>query len=47
MLTIYLKIGPETDYSLIFQILGHMPYELFSASEAIVFTDREGLETAS
>jgi len=29
------------------KILGEMPFELFSASEAIIFTDREGLEAAS
>jgi len=50
MVAIYLDEGlfRSTEmHSWLLVILGRMPFELFSASEAIVFTDREGLEYAA
>ena len=32
---------------MLLKIVGHMPFELFSASESIIYTDREGLECAA
>jgi len=50
MLTNYLSLEIMQDVEAqgtLIKILGEMPFELFSASEAIIFTDREGLEAAS
>ena len=50
MIAQYLDLSDITNVqtqTLLFKVLGQMPFELFSASEAIIFTDREGLESAS
>lgn len=33
--------------STLMRIISHVPFELFSASDSIIFTDREGLESAA
>ena len=32
--------------SALLRIIGQMPVELFSASDSVIYTDREGLESA-
>ena len=50
MITNYLRVEELHQAEMqttFFKIIGNMPFELFSASESIIYTDREGLEYAA
>ena len=50
MITHYLNEEAMADVEAqkqLLKIIGEMPFELFSASESIIYTDKEGLETAA
>ena len=48
MIAVYLNqeavLNTPGTFSHLLAIVGSMPFELFSASESIIYTDREGLE---